>query len=295
MNLSSLNLSTRWQALAALCLLASTGCVPTSDYEALQKENRELQKSLDTLHVQMRQLQAQLVLSQQQQAQALEIQKQLEQAKQELHARQEEMRQLQERWEKYKGERRKALVGRQFSEIALDDGRLLKNAEITGIADGQLAIRHESGITKVTLAQSGEELRWLACFDEQEAADSTRMALLSKAKMIEKQLAANRSQPPAPETATSKRLQSSAEEAAALRRIIESQRLVLNQGYQRLSAENPAALRGSNWNSARPEDSGLINVFAERRAVIGLSELDNLASAIKANLRKLRDLETVSP
>ncbi len=295
MNLSIPNLGARWQALAALFLLGITGCVPTSDYEALQKENRELQKSLDTLHVQMRQLQAQLQLSQLQQAQALEIQKQLEQAKKELEARQEEMRQLQERFEKFKGERRKALVGRQFSEIALDDGRRLIHAEITSMIDGQLAIRHETGITKVTLAQGGEELRWLACFDDQEAADSARLERLNTAKRIEKQLQAARSQPEAAETATTGRIRSSAEEAAALRRIIESQRLILNQSYQRLSAENPAALRGSNWNSTRPEDSGLINVFAERRAVLGLSELDNLASAIKANLRKLRDLETVSP
>ena len=69
------------------------------------------------------------------------------------------------------------------------------------------------------------------------------------------------------------------------------QRQSLNAAYQRLSAQNPSALRGTDWNSARPEDSGLINVFAQRRAVLGLGELDSLAAAIKANLRKLHDLE----
>lgn len=82
------------------------------------------------------------------------------------------------------------------------------------------------------------------------------------------------------------------QEAAAVRQSITVQRQSLNAAYQRLAAQNPAAMRGADWNSARPEDSGLINVFAQRRAVMGLGELDSLAAAIKANLRKLHDLET---
>ena len=69
------------------------------------------------------------------------------------------------------------------------------------------------------------------------------------------------------------------------------QRQAMNAAYQRLNASNPSALRGTDWNSTRPEDSGLINVFAQRRAVLGLGELDSLAAAIKVNLRKLRDYE----
>jgi outer membrane murein-binding lipoprotein Lpp len=62
------------------------GCVPTSDYEALQKENQELQKSVDTLNVQIRQMHAQLLMAQQQQAQTVELQARLEQAKKEAEA-----------------------------------------------------------------------------------------------------------------------------------------------------------------------------------------------------------------
>ena len=285
----------RWQAVAAACLLTVVGCVPTSDYEALQKENQELQKSVDTLHVQMRQLQAQLLYAQQQQAQAVELQARLDQAKREVAEKEEEMRQLQERWEKFKGDRRKALIGKQFSEIALGDGRVLKNAEITTMVDDKVAIRHEGGFLKVALAQSGDEVRWLACLDEQEVADNLRLARLSKAKALGSQLEASRKLPQGLVSGSSGKVPSSAEEAQSLRRAIEAQRRALNQAYSRLLANNRAALRGASWNHARPEDSGLINVFAERRAVLGLGELDNLAASIKAGLRKLHDLETVSP
>jgi soluble cytochrome b562 len=265
--------------------------VPRSDYEALQQENRELQKSVDSLQVQTRQLQVQLTLAQQQQQAVAELQKRLEDAKREVAETEEEMRQLQERWEKFKGDRRKAMVGRQFGEVAIGDGRVLKNAQITSIVDEQVTIRHEDGLVKVPLAQGGEEIRWLACFDEHDAADSLRRARLSQAKALGQQLSASR---PAGRDSTDStgRMPDSAAEAAALRRTISAQRQALNAAYQRLSARNPSAMRGTDWNSSRPEDSGLINVFAQRRAVLGLGELDSLAAAIKVNLRKLHDLET---
>lgn len=295
MNIPTFILRLRWQALLAFCLLPFAGCVPTSDYEALQKENQELQKSVDTLNVQIRQMHAQLLMAQQQQAQIVELQARLEQAKKEAAEKEEEMRQLEERWEKYKGDRRKALVGKQFSEIALGDGRVLKNAEITGMVDDQLAIRHENGFTKVALALGSEEIRWLACFDEEEAADNMRLARLGKAKSLGAQLDASRKPRPGAGSTSTSTVSASQEAAKALRKAIETQRAALNQAYHRLAAKNQSALRGAQWNSARPEDSGLINVFAERRAVLGLGELDSLAASIKAGLRKLHDLETVSP
>lgn len=287
MNYRALITFARWQALAAAGLLGCAGCVPRSDYEALQKENQELQKSVDSLQVQTRQLHAQLTQAQLQQAEVAELQKRLEDAKKEVADKEEEMRQMQERWEKFKGDRRKAMVGRQFGEVAIGDGRVLKNAQITGIADEQATIRHEDGLVKVPLAQAGEEIRWLACFDERDAAESLRRARLGQAKALGQQLNASR---PASGDSTG-RLPSSSQEAAALRQIITTQRQALNAAFQRLSAQNPAAMRGVDWNSSRPEDSGLINVFAQRRAILGLGELDSLAAAIKANLRKLHDLE----
>jgi len=294
-NLPTFILRLRWLAPSAFCLLTLAGCVPTSDYEALQKENQELQKSVDTLNVQIRQMHAQLLMAQQQQAQTVELQARLEQAKKEAADKEEEMRQLQQRWEKYKGDRRKALVGKQFSEIALGDGRVLKNAEITGMVDDQLAIRHENGFTKVALALGGDEIRWLACFDEEESADNMRLARLGKAKSLGAQLDASRKPQPGASSSSTTTKPASQEEAKALRKAIETQRAALNQAYNRLATKHPSALRGAHWNGARPEDSGLINVFAERRAVLGLGELDSLAASIKAGLRKLHDLEFVSP
>ncbi|MFM7604965.1 MAG: hypothetical protein ACKO8Z_07165 [Prosthecobacter sp.] len=288
MNFPSFILLSRWQALMAVCLLSCAGCVPRSDYEALQKENQELQKSVDSLHVQTRQLQAQLIAAQQQQAVVVELQKRLEDKKKEVAEKEEEMRQLQERWEKFKGDRRKAMVGRQFGEVAIGDGRVLKNAQITGFADDMVSIRHEAGLVKVPIAHGGEELRWLACFDDQDEADSLRRVRLSQAKALAEQLKVMRPQA----VDSSGRMPSSSEEAAMLRQTITTQRQSLNAAYQRLSSENASALRGVDWNSTRPEESGLINVFAQRRALLGLGELDSLAAAIKANLRKLHDLET---
>mgnify|MGYP000856858433 CR=1 FL=1 len=274
----------------AICLLGCASCVPRSDYEALQLENQELQKSVDSLNLQTRQLQAHLALAQQQQAVVADLQKRLEEAKRETADKEAELQQLQERWEKFKGDRRKAMVGKQFGEVAIGDGRVLKNAVITGVVDEQVAIRHETGFVKVPLAQGGEEIRWMACFDEKDAAESLRRARLNQAKSLDQQLAASRPGTGAASASTG-RLPTSAAEAEAVRRTITMQRQSLNAAYQRLSAQNPSALRGTDWNSARPEDSGLINVFAQRRAVLGLGELDSLAAAIKANLRKLHDLE----
>lgn len=274
----------------AICLLGCASCVPRSDYEALQLENQELQKSVDSLNLQTRQLQAHLALAQQQQAVVADLQKRLEEAKRETADKEAELQQLQERWEKFKGDRRKAMVGKQFGEVAIGDGRVLKNAVITGVVDEQVAIRHETGFVKVPLAQGGEEIRWMACFDEKDAAESLRRARLNQAKSLDQQLAASRPGTGATSASTG-RLPTSAAEAEAVRRTITMQRQSLNAAYQRLSAQNPSALRGTDWNSARPEDSGLINVFAQRRAVLGLGELDSLAAAIKANLRKLHDLE----
>lgn len=276
----------------AVCLLGCAGCVPRSDYEALQQENQELQKSVDSLNVQTRQLQAQLALTQQQPQVAAELQRRLEEAKREAARKEEELQLLQERWEKFKGERRKAMVGKQLGEVAIGDGRVLKNAEIISIANEQISIRHESGLVKMALAQSGEEIRWLACFDEQDAAESLRRARLSQAKALEEKLSTSRSASSENPGASNGQMPSSMQEAAAVRQSITVQRQSLNAAYQRLAAQNPAAMRGADWNSARPEDSGLINVFAQRRAVMGLGELDSLAAAIKANLRKLHDLET---
>lgn len=184
------------------------------------------------------------------------------------------------------------MVGKQLGEVAIGDGRVLKNAEIISIANEQISIRHESGLVKMALAQSGEEIRWLACFDEQDAAESLRRARLSQAKALEEKLSTSRSASSENPGASNGQMPSSMQEAAAVRQSITVQRQSLNAAYQRLAAQNPAAMRGADWNSARPEDSGLINVFAQRRAVMGLGELDSLAAAIKANLRKLHDLET---
>jgi hypothetical protein len=162
---------------------------------------------------------------------------------------------------------------------------LLQKAQITAINGSELSIRHEAGFIKVAMSKSSDEIRWQACYDPAEEAADARRRLLAKAGMTttKPEVAASMG------GATSKDKRATVQE---LRAIIAQQRTALNNAHSALAARNPTALRGAHWNSAAPETSGLINVFSERRAILGLGELDSLATAIKNNLAKLRELES---
>ncbi len=276
-----------WKAAGlALVAMLMCSCVKKEDYERVMKEKAELQAQLDQRQLQIIQLQEQLVATQLQLTQIVELQTRLKDALSRLEDRQKEIDDLKARWEKYKGERRQGMLGREFPELRLDDGRLLKKAKITALQGDELSFIHDSGFMKVLLSKSNDDLRWQACFDPTEAAASERAKMLAQARELDQRLTEKQRADVPPRPSSTSRSQ----EARVLESVIRAQRQALNESYNRLRQQQPSALRGASWDSSRPEDSGLINVFAERRAIIGISQLDSLAVAIKANLRKLQDL-----
>jgi hypothetical protein len=274
----------------ALIAILACGCVKKEDYERVMKEKAEVQAQLDQRQLQIRQLQEQLAATQIQLTQIVELQTRLKDALARLEERQKEIDELNARWEKYKEERRQGMIGREYPELRLDDGRLLKKVRLTAMQGSEVSFMHEGGVVKVLLSKSNDQLRWQACFDPTEAADSERAAMLAKARLLDQRLYEKNTSSSGPAISTSQSTSGKTEEIRVLESVIRAQRKALNDAHARLSQQQPAALRGAHWNSARPEDSGLLNVFAERRIVLGISQLDSMATAIKANLRRLQDL-----
>ena len=277
--------------MVAVTVLSSCG-VPKVDYEALQKENQELQKVIDKGNASFRQLQLQLQAAQQGLAAINQVERRVQDLEAQLAEKDEELRLLQETYDKFKKDRRDAMLGKDFPILRLDSGKTLQNAQITSFNDNMLAIRHETGFLKVALAESSEALRWQACYDPVEEAAAQRREMIANAKALSDKLDKDRLKRPT--TKSSQKTPSSASNADVARQLratITQQRAALNRAHSDLVSKNPSALRSAHWNSARPEESGLINVFSERRAIMGISELDSLASAIKYNLEKLRSVE----
>ena len=151
---SHLTSSFRWLgAFAAVALLTNCG-VPKEDYEALQKENQELQKVIDKGNASFRQLQLQLVAAQQELAAIPAIQKRIKDLEIELADKDEDLRVLEETFEKFRKDRRNAMMGKPIPSIRLDSGKTLRNAVITAFNDDELSIRHDDGFIKVALADS---------------------------------------------------------------------------------------------------------------------------------------------
>lgn len=286
-----LSLIPRLCTVVAVAALSSCG-VPKVDYEALQKENQELQKVIDKGNASYRQLQLQLQAAQQGLAAINEVERRMKDLEAQLAEKEEELRLLQETYDKFKKDRRSAMLGKEFPSLRLDNGRTLQNAQITAFNDNILAIRHETGFLKVALSESSEALRWEACYDPVEEAAAERRRMIANAKSLSDKLDQDRLN--GGTTKSSKKVPSTgsnAEIARQLRATITQQRAALNRAHAEMMSKNPSALRGAHWNSTRPEESGLINVFSERRAIIGISELDSLAASIKYNLAKLRSVE----
>jgi chromosome segregation ATPase len=272
-------------SLAAVVMLTSCG-VPKVDYEALQKENQELQKVIDRGNQSFRQLQAQFEHAQKGLAAITTVEKRIKELERELADKNQELQQLEETFEKFKKDRRNGMLGKDIPILRLDNGRTLKNVRITAFKDDELSLRHDDGFLKVALAETSQDLRWEACFDPAENEAAKRRRVLATAKALSNALDQKRLMDPSAEI-----VRSNNDEAKRVRAAIDQQRAALNRAHDDMAARNPSAFKGAHWNSSRPEDSGLINVFSERRAILGISALDNMAAGIKANLEKLRGLE----
>lgn len=275
--------------LFALTLAAILpACVKQSEYEALQQENQQLQQRLDQANEQVRQAQTDLSVQQTRVLQLMEVESKLEKTQELLLQTQDELDALKAEFDKFRTQRRSAMLGKKYPVLSLDNGRLLREAEITAIAGEELSIKHQDGALKVALAASSDDLRWEACYDPREARMSARDKLLAEARRIEASKLREQSQPAKP---TSSFSSSPTSVVAALRQQLAAQRRQLNADYQALAVKNSSALQGGVWNASAPEASPLLNSLSGSRAVLGISRLQSQRDAIRMTLQQLRSLD----
>lgn len=312
------------QTGAALLLPLMIGCVKKSEYDALQVENQTLQTRVDQTSHQLTESQSDVTALQQQVQKLLTTATDLLELKVELKKSQQEVGVLQGRlkaqesdpdlkeaqlalkksqqdykillshYDQFLSERRTAMVGRKYTELKLDNGKVLQGAEITAVSPDEISIKHAEGLAKLPLAKSPPELRWDVCLDLQERRDLNREAIPTKSADKAARLAVAPSpqpkQAPAPAVIASAP-PSSSTAADALRAQLAAQRAALNTEYQALAARNAAALRGVPWDTAQPEASPLLNSLSGGRAVLGISRLQSYRSAIISTLQQLRDVD----
>ncbi len=271
--------------LPALIAVLLAGCVKQSDYEILQKENQQLQMRLDQTNEQLRLTQLELSAQQARSQQLLEVQSKLEKSQEQLRQTQAQMDALKVEFDKFRTQRRTAMVGKKYPQLSLEDGKVLRDAQITAITAEEVSFRHDGGFMKVALAKTTDDLRWEACYDPQEEQKAAHDRLLAEGRRLEEKLARDRSTP-APEAATS-----TVNAATVLRQQLAAQRQQLNAEFQALAAKNPGALQGPVWDSTRPEASPLLNSVSGSRAVLGLSRLQSMRDTINATLRQLREVD----
>ncbi len=275
------------QATAASLLLLLSGCVKKSEYDALQIENQTLQTRVDQNNHLLVQSQADLSTLQVQMQQFLAVQAQLQKTQLELKQSQDEFKALKTQFDQFRTQRRSAMVGKKFPTLNLEDGKTLREAEITAVSADELSIRHADGLVKVALAKTTPDLRWEACYDPLEAMEKAQERMLAKAQELEARRVRALNKPAqAPPPATMAR-----NAVDVLRTQLATQRQLLNAEYQELAAKNSSAMRGSEWNSSQPEVSPLLNSLSGSRAVLGLSRLQSHRSAIMSTLQQLRDLD----
>lgn len=269
----------------ALLAVLLAGCVKQSDYEILQKENQQLQMRLDQASEQLRLTQVELSAQQARTLQLLEVQSKLEKSEEQLRQTQAQMEALKAEFDKFRTQRRTAMVGKQYPLLNLEDGKVLRDAQITAINAEEVSFRHDGGFAKVALAKTTDDLRWEACYDPQEEQKAARERLLAEGRRLEEKLAREKN---APVPAMTK---SPVNAAAVLRQQLAAQRQQLNAEFQELAAKNPGALKGPVWDSTRPEASPLLNTVSGSRAVLGISRLQSLRDSINATLGQLRDVD----
>ncbi|MDZ4401464.1 hypothetical protein [Prosthecobacter sp.] len=290
MNSPALPASKAVATLLALMLVAILpGCVKQSEYEALQQENQQLQKRLDQATEQARQAQAELSVQQIRVFQLMEVETKLQKTQEQLLQTQDELDAMKAEFEKFRTQRRSAMLGKKYPVLHLDNGKMLREAEITAIVGEELSIKHEDGFLKVALAATSDDLRWEACYDPREARMSARDQLLAEARRIEAGKLRGTTQSRMSATAPSSPTTSV---VGTLRQQLVAQRRQLNTDYQALAAKNSSALQGAAvWDSARPEASPLLNSLSGSRAVLGISRLQSQRDAILMTLQQLRSLD----
>jgi len=273
----------RTLSVTAAALLLLGGCVKKSEYDVLQIENQALQTRVDETNHLLVQSQADLSALQVQMQQFAAVQTQLQKTQQELTQSQDQYKALKAQFDHFRTQRRSAMVGRKFPMLNLDDGKVLRDAEITAVTAEDVSIRHADGLARVAFAKTTPDLRWEACYDPQEAREKSREAMLAK---VREQSGLPQTAVPAPPSGPP-----ASNVVDVLRAQLAAQRQALNTDYQALAAKNSAALRGVVWNYSQPEASPLLNSLSGSRAVLGISRLQSQRSAILATLQQLRELD----
>lgn len=270
-------------------LLLLGGCVKKTEYDALQIENQTLQTRVDETNHLLEQSQADLSSLQAQMQQFAAVQAALKKTQLELSQTQEELKALKAQFDRFRTQRRSAMVGRKFPVLNLDDGKVLRDAEITAVSAEDISLRHADGLVRVAFAKTTPDLRWEACYDPMEAAEKSREKMLLQARETELRLA--REQAGSSQTPASEATMPARNVVDILRSQLAAQRQALNADYYALAAKNPGAMRGVVWNSSQPEASPLLNTLSGSRAVLGISRLQAQRDAILATLQQLRQLD----
>ena len=280
---------TRSTAAALLALTLLSSCVKKTEYDALQIENQALQARVDQVSSQLQQTQADLAITQSRLIQFADVQTQLLKTQQQLQQSQDALKALQVEFEKFRSQRRSAMVGKKFPVLSLDSGKVLREAEITAVSAHEIAFRHDGGLVKVAMANTSADLRWEACYDPQEAKEAARNKMLADARLLDSRLAHEKTNPLP--TVTAPKPQSASNILLAQ---LAAQRTQLNADFQALAAKNTALLRSADWNSATPEASPLLNSVSGSRAVLGISRLQSQRDAILQTLQQLRSVAPVT-
>lgn len=280
-----------WWMISCVVLGTSSllsSCVKQSDYDLVVKQNKELDDRVQAAQKQLMQEQAASKALQERMLGLIHIQSTLQKRDQELQETRSELEALKAEFERFRSQRRGAMIGKKYPYLSLDGGKMLNNAEVVAVDATQFSIRHDGGFMKVAIAESNEQLRWEACYDPQEAKRQERERFLADARLTSQRLEQGRLNPPKPVAIKTTFGPSQAEQET--RATIAAQRAQLNREYEVLRNKNPSAMKDSLWNADRPETSPMLTNFGNRPVVMGMSRLDALRDAINTNLVALQSL-----
>ncbi len=273
-------------------VLLCSSCVKQSEYDLVVNEKDDLIARLSAATQELQKSNVQLQAQQARVYQLLNIQSTLQKRDQELQEARAELEALKAEFDKFRVERRNAMLGKKLPYLQLDNGKILKDVEVTSVGPLEVAIRHEGGLVKVAMADTNDDFRWQACYDASYAQRNEREQFLAEARRLDAELNEERMKPPAPWKAEPVVFKPNVTQQ--LKALIAAQRAELNREYQAIKARSPAAFKGADWNASQPEASGLINGFGGRRAVLGMSRLENIRDVINDNLARLRSHDSAS-
>lgn len=289
MNLPAFRLGPTISRLALGIPLLFASCIKQADYDLVVKQNQELESQVQAAKQQVEQEQATTKAAQARVLQLINIQSTLQKRDQELQDTRSELEALRAEFDKFRTDRRGAMIGKKYPHLSLDSGKLLTNAELVSVDSTQFSIRHDGGMIKLAIADSNAQLRWEACYDPEEAKRLERASFLADAERINAQLERDRRKPAAkPEIKQVRTGPSPAE--LELRATITAQRAQLNRELEALKFKNASAMKNVSWQSDKPEASSLFSSFGSRPIIMGMSRVDALRDSINSNLVALQSL-----